>query len=137
MLITRNYTHFFQGKVNDLKISEILIPRQDVLERSFQGFVQLCDVEKEGKLEGDAQRLLTVTQPTEALSMIFTQIEAALKEGGRGSFFLTGTYGTGKTHSIIALSYFQQSRDRQHMVERKWFQLENPRNGEDCLDLWN
>lgn len=112
-----------------MKISEILIPRRDVLDRSFQGFVQLCDVGKEGKLEGDARRFLTVTQPTEALGMIIAQTEAALKQGGRGNFFLTGTYGTGKTHSLIALFHIFNNPEMGNLwLKDNGFSLRIPKN---------
>lgn len=87
------------------KISDILKPRKDVLEGTFQGVIQTHKVDaKEKRLENNPQEFLRITYPSSAIKRVLERIEEKLfKKSNQGGFLLVGPYGSGKSHTLITL----------------------------------
>ncbi len=87
------------------KISDILKPRKDVLEGTFQGVIQTHKVDvKEKRLENNPQEFLKITYPSSAIKRTLERIEEKLsKKSNQGGFLLVGPYGSGKSHTLITL----------------------------------
>lgn len=87
------------------KICDILKPRKDVLEGTFQGVIQTHKLDvKEKRLENNPQEFLKITYPSSAIKRTLERIEEKLsKKSNQGGFLLVGPYGSGKSHTLITL----------------------------------
>lgn len=95
-----------------MKITEVLSPREEVLTSNVKGYIQIFDVDDESTFEGSPSKFLDATQLTGAIETTIKHMRETFKEGkGNTSFFLAGPFGTGKTHSIIALYHLLNSPD--------------------------
>lgn len=92
-----------------MKISDVITPREEVLTGDVKGYIQIFDVDDETTFEGSPSKFLDTTQSTDAIETIIKHMREAFREGGNTSFFLAGPFGTGKTHSVIALYHLLNS----------------------------
>lgn len=101
---------------NATKISE------EVRRGEVFGTVKLYNLGDPTKPESSARRILGMTYPTQALQQALTAIKERL-EGKRtqGTFVFAGDYGTGKSHSLLALYHL----------------LTSPSEGQQWLHRWN
>ncbi|WP_251330422.1 DUF499 domain-containing protein [Haloplanus pelagicus] len=88
-----------------MQISELLTPRDEVLEGRFQGVLQAHKVTGDDeRLENDPNRLLTATYPSNALRNVFDRVADKLAgRDSQGGIMLTGPYGSGKSHGLLVL----------------------------------
>ncbi|ABQ47776.1 MAG: hypothetical protein PWQ20_1616 [Thermotogaceae bacterium] len=87
------------------RIKDILKPRKDVLEGTFQGVIQTHKVDtKEERLENNPKEFLEITYPSSAIKTILEMIkEKVTGKSFQGGFLLVGPYGSGKSHTLITL----------------------------------
>jgi len=90
------------------KISDVLDVSEEVLERHVKGTIELYKVTGEDDaFEKDSKAVLSSTYPTTTIRKIIDFISRKMdpkqKSDIRGSFAITGTYGTGKSHILTAL----------------------------------
>lgn len=87
------------------KIKDILKPRKDVIEGTFQGVIQTHKVDsKERRIENNPQEFLKVTYPSSAIKITLEKIKEKLSgKSHQGGFLLVGPYGSGKSHALITL----------------------------------
>jgi len=106
-----------------MAISDILTPREEVTEGKFQGVLQAHKVgDDPNRLENDAERLLSMTYPSNALETAFGYVDNKLQgNDSQGAILLSGPYGAGKSHALLALY---------HMFD-------DPSAGQAWLDGWN
>jgi hypothetical protein len=95
---------------------------QEVRRGEVFGAVKLYNLDDPTKPESSARRILGMTYPTQALQQAMMAIEERI-EGKRrqGTFVFAGDYGTGKSHSLLALYHL----------------LTSPDEGQRWLDKWN
>jgi hypothetical protein len=106
-----------------MTIGDILTPRSEVLDGEFQGVLQAHKVgASTDRLESDPSRLLSMTYPSDALELVFDQLDAKFSgEDNQGDITLNGPYGAGKSHALLAL----------------YHTLNSPRIGQEWLDSWD
>jgi SpoVK/Ycf46/Vps4 family AAA+-type ATPase len=106
-----------------MPISDILTPRPEVTDGEFQGVLQAHKVgASSGRLESDPSRLLSMTYPSDALELVFEQLDAKFAgDSNQGGITLNGPYGAGKSHALLAL----------------YHALDSPAVGQRWLDNWN
>jgi len=87
------------------KIKDVLKPRKDVLEGTFQGVIQTHKVDsKEKRIENNPEEFLKITYPSSAIKRTLERIDEKLSgKSNQGGFLLVGPYGSGKSHTLIAL----------------------------------
>jgi len=87
------------------RIKDIITPRKDVLERTFQGVIQTHKVDaREKRLENNPQEFLKITYPSSAIKRSLERIDEKLSgKSNQGGFLLVGPYGSGKSHTLITL----------------------------------
>ena len=83
---------------------------QEVLDGQVFGAVKLYNLDDRSKPESSARRILGMTYPTQALRQAMAAIGERI-EGKRrqGTFVFAGDYGTGKSHSLLALYHLLTS----------------------------
>lgn len=103
-------------------IDDILTPRPEVVDGEFQGVLQAHKVGASAdRLESDPSRLLSTTYPSDALELVFEQLDAKFSGGSnQGGITLNGPYGAGKSHALLAL----------------YHALDTPEAGQQWLDDW-
>jgi len=105
-------------------ISDILTPRDEVVDREFQGVLHAHKVSSSGsdRLETNPDRLLSMTYPSNALLNVFDRVDDKLRSrDSQGGILLTGPYGSGKSHGLLTLY---------HMFD-------TPGAGQNFLDEWD
>lgn len=90
------------------KISDVLDVSEEVLNRHVKGFIELYKVTGEGaEFEKSSKEVLNSTYPTSTIRKIIDFVSRKMdpkqKSDTRSSFAITGTYGTGKSHVLVAL----------------------------------
>lgn len=103
-------------------ISDFLDPRDEVVEGRFQGVLQAHKVNDGGeRLESNPDRLLSMTYPSNALETAFGHVDNKLRgRDSQGGITLSGPYGAGKSHGVLALYHL----------------FEHPDIGQEWLDEW-
>ncbi len=88
-----------------MNISELLTPRDEIIEGRFQGVLQAHKVgSDESRLENDPNRLLSMTYPSNALQTAFNRVNDKLEgRDNQGGITLSGPYGAGKSHGLLTL----------------------------------
>ncbi len=101
-----------------MTIADILTPRNEVTEGQFQGVLQAHKVgDDEDRLENDADRLFSMTYPSDALQTAFDHVDNKLcGRDSQGGITLSGPYGAGKSHGLLVLYHMFNSPD----VAQKW-----------------
>ena len=104
------------------KINDILKPRKDVLQGTFQGVIQTHKVDaKEKRLENNPQEFLKITYPSSAIKITLERIEEKLsKKSNQGGFLLVGPYGSGKSHTLITLYHLFNNPSLAKDWEKQW-----------------
>lgn len=105
-----------------MEISDILTPRDEVVEGDFQGVLQAHKVgDDPDRLENDAGRLLSMTYPSNAMQTAFDHVDHKLRgTDSQGAILLSGPYGAGKSHALLALYHL----------------FNDPGKGQSWLDEW-
>jgi hypothetical protein len=85
------------------------------------GAVKLYNLDDPTQPESSARRILGMTYPTQALQQAMLAIQERI-EGRRkqGTFVFAGDYGTGKSHSLLALYHLLTSPDEGQRWLDKW-----------------
>lgn len=101
-----------------MKISDLLTPRDEVLEGRFQGVLQAHKVgASDNRLENDPSRLLSMTYPSNALQTAFDHVDNKFRgRDNQGGIMLSGPYGAGKSHGLLTLYHLFNSPD----ISQKW-----------------
>jgi hypothetical protein len=101
-----------------MTISDLLTPRDEVTEGQFQGVLQAHKVgDDDDRLENDADRLFSMTYPSNALQTAFDHVDNKLSgRDSQGGIALSGPYGAGKSHGLLVLYHMFNSPD----VAQKW-----------------
>ncbi|KZX49204.1 DUF499 domain-containing protein [Haloarcula sp. K1] len=101
-----------------MTIADLLTPRDEVTEGQFQGVLQAHKVgDDEDRLENDADRLISMTYPSNALQTAFDHVDNKLRgRDSQGGIALSGPYGAGKSHGLLVLYHMFNSPD----VAQKW-----------------
>ena len=88
-----------------MTIADLLTPREEVTEGRFQGVLQAHKVGDGGdRLENDAERLFSMTYPSNALQTAFAHVDNKLRgRDSQGGIALSGPYGAGKSHGLLVL----------------------------------
>lgn len=96
-----------------MTISDYLTPRDEVSEGQFQGVLQAHKVgDDETRLENDADRLFSMTYPSNALETAFDHVDNKLRsQDSQGGIALSGPYGSGKSHGLLVLYHMFDSPD--------------------------
>jgi hypothetical protein len=108
----------------NVTISDILTPRDEVVDREFQGVLHAHKVGSDSgdRLETDPDRLLSMTYPSNALLNVFDRVDDKLQgRDSQGGILLTGPYGSGKSHGLLTLY---------HMFDA-------PGAGQQFIDEWD
>ena len=105
-----------------ITIANILTPREEVLQGTFQGVIQTHKVEaKESRLENNPEEFLQITYPSSAIKRALEKIEEKLSgKSHQGAFLLLGPYGAGKSHSLITLYHLFNNPPLAKNWGRKW-----------------
>src|SRR6056297_3612253 len=105
-----------------MQISDLVVPREEVVEGRFQGVLQAHKVgSSDDRLENDPSRLLSMTYPSNALETAFDHVDNKLRaRDSQGGITLTGPYGAGKSHGLLTLYHLFNS----------------PEMGQEWLDDW-
>jgi len=87
------------------KVKDIITAREEVLEGTFQGVIQTHKIDaKEPRLENNPHEFLKITYPSSAIKRTIERVNEKLSGmSNQGGFLLVGPYGSGKSHSLIAL----------------------------------
>lgn len=101
-----------------MTIADLLTPRDEVTEGQFQGVLQAHKVgDAEDRLENDADRLFSMTYPSNALQTTFGHVDNKLRgRDSQGGIALSGPYGAGKSHGLLVLYHMFNSPN----VAQKW-----------------
>lgn len=99
-------------------IDDLLTPRDEVVEGRFQGVLQAHKVgTSDDRLENDADRLFSMTYPSNALQTTFDHVDNKLRgRDSQGGIALSGPYGAGKSHGLLVLYHMFNSPE----VGQKW-----------------
>lgn len=94
-----------------MAIADLLTPRDEVTEGQFQGVLQAHKVgDDEDRLENDADRLFSMTYPSNALQTAFDHVDNKLHgRDSQGGIALSGPYGAGKSHGLLVLYHMFNS----------------------------
>lgn len=94
-------------------VSDILTPRDEILEGRFQGVLQAHKVAgDDDRLETEPERLLPATYPSNALRNVFDRVAAKFDgRDSQGGILITGPYGSGKSHGLLVLYHMFNSPD--------------------------
>jgi hypothetical protein len=94
---------------------------QEVRRGEVFGAVKLYNLDDPTQPESSARRILGMTYPTQALQQAMLAIQERI-EGRRkqGTFVFAGDYGTGKSHSLLALYHLLTSPDEGQRWLDKW-----------------
>ncbi len=94
---------------------------EEVRQGEIFGAVKLYNLDDPAKPESSARRILGMTYPTQALQQAMMAIQERI-EGRRkqGTFVFAGDYGTGKSHSLLALYHLLTSPDEGQRWLDKW-----------------
>ena len=103
-----------------MTIADFLTPRDEVIDGQFQGVLQAHKVgSDQDRLENDADRLLSMTYPSNALQTAFDHVDNKLQgRDNQGGLTLSGPYGAGKSHGLLVL-YHLFNRPT---VAQKWIE---------------
>lgn len=104
-------------------INELVTLRQEVAEGNLHGIISLYALieNQPDAFECDPQRVLTATFPSAALKRLLVCLGASLsaRDGDRkGNFVISGGYGAGKSHLLLALYHTLAHPD----VARSWLE---------------
>ncbi|MDL0123074.1 hypothetical protein [Halobacterium salinarum] len=101
-----------------MTIADFLTPRAEVIEGQFQGVLQAHKVgSDQDRLENDADRLFSMTYPSNALQTAFDHVDNKLRgRDNQGGITLSGPYGAGKSHGLLVLYHMFNSPT----VAQKW-----------------
>ena len=104
------------------KIKDILKPRKDVLEGTFQGVIQTHKVDsRERRIENNPEEFLKITYPSSAIKRILERIEEKLSgKSHQGGFLFVGPYGSGKSHTLITLYHLFNNPSLAESWGRQW-----------------
>ena len=88
-----------------MKISDIIKPRDEVLNHKFQGALQSNKVDsKEKRLENNPKSLLDITYLSNSMRKVVHSINDKLTgKTDQGFFLLSGSYGCGKNNPLITI----------------------------------
>jgi len=103
-------------------IKDIITARRDVLEGTFQGVIQTHKVDaKEKRLENNPQEFLKITYPSSAIKRILERIDEKFSgKSSQGGFLLVGPYGSGKSHTLIALYHLFNNPSLARDWKKQW-----------------
>lgn len=101
-----------------MTIADFLTPRDEVIEGQFQGVLQAHKVgSDQDRLENDADRLFSMTYPSNALQTAFDHVDNKLRgRDNQGGVTLSGPYGAGKSHGLLVLYHMFNSPN----IAQKW-----------------
>ncbi len=106
-------------------IADIVQLRDEVLEANIQGIVSLHDLfAEEETFEKDTARVLEATYPSAAMRELLHRLGRSLGDENvdrKGNFIVSGGYGTGKSHLLLALYHILNSPQ----LGRKWLKAHN------------
>ncbi|KXA95606.1 hypothetical protein AKJ36_00090 [candidate division MSBL1 archaeon SCGC-AAA259I07] len=117
-------------------MNEILTPREEVIEERFQGTLQAHKISAdEDRLETNPKNLFDLTYPSNALRNVLELIDEKLKyKNSQGAAVLTGTYGSGKSHGLIALYYLFKNPDIAKNWLNSWnIDIKNPSDSDSVI----
>jgi len=102
-------------------IKDVAVISQEVLRGEVFGSVKIYNVDNPSKLESSAQRVLAITYPTQALRQALkAAAERLAGERAQGTFIFAGGYGTGKSHSLLAIYHLLTSPEEGRKWLAKW-----------------
>jgi len=119
-----------------LKIRDIVSPRKEIKENTFQGVIQTHKIDaKEKRLENNPQEFLKITYPSSAIKRSIERIKEKLyRKSNQGGFLLVGPYGSGKSHCLITLYHLFNNPKLAKNWESKWgIKLEIPDNSKSVV----
>ncbi len=91
-------------------IQDAVIISKEVRSGAVFGSVRLYNVDDPTKPESSAQHILALTYPTQALRQALSAVAQRLSgERAQGTFIFAGDYGTGKSHTLLALYHILHS----------------------------
>ncbi|MEA3401058.1 MAG: hypothetical protein U9R79_07435 [Armatimonadota bacterium] len=96
------------------RVHELVEARPEVIEGDLHGIVSLHQLltGDEDAFERDAPRVLDVTFPTRSLRRLLQRLHVSLGEDAadrKGNFVISGGYGSGKSHALLALYHILSS----------------------------
>lgn len=85
--------------------NDIINPRKEVRENNFAGVIFTHKVDSnENTIETKPAEFMKISYPSQAIKNALMAIDKKIQgESNQGSFKLVGSYGSGKTHSLILL----------------------------------
>jgi hypothetical protein len=119
-----------------MTIADLLTPRDEVVEGQFQGVLQAHKVgADDDRLENDADRLFSMTYPSNALQTAFDHVDNKVQgRDSQGGIALSGPYGAGKSHGLLVLYHMFNSPDvAQEWVDEWGINLELPSTAEASI----
>jgi hypothetical protein len=119
-----------------MSISDLLTPREEVTEGQFQGVLQAHKVgDSADRLENDADRLFSMTYPSNALQTAFDHVDNKLRgRDSQGGITLSGPYGAGKSHGLLVLYHmFDNPSIAQRWVDEWGISLDLPESAEASI----
>ncbi len=101
-----------------MTIEDLLTPRNEIIEGRFQGVLQAHKVsDTSNRLENDADRLFSMTYPSNALQTAFDYVDNKLEgRDSQGGITLSGPYGAGKSHGLLVLYHMFNSPE----IAQEW-----------------
>jgi len=102
-------------------IQDAVTISQEVQSGTVFGSVRLYHVDDPTKPESSAQRMLVITYPAQALRQALSAVAQRLSgERTQGTFIFAGDYGTGKSHTLLALYHILHSPSEGHAWLERW-----------------
>ena len=104
-----------------LTIKDATTISQEALTGEVFGIVRLYNIGNPTKLEASAERVLSITYPTRALSQTLEAITERLSgKRPQGTFIFTGGYGTGKSHCLLTLYHLFTTTQAARAWQERW-----------------
>lgn len=117
-------------------IKDILSPREEVIKGEFQGVLQAHKAdEKKERLESDPRLFFEATYPSNAIKNVLDRINDKLrKRDSQGAMVLSGPYGSGKSHGLIALYHLFKHQDMAKEWTKYWnIETSIPKNADGVI----
>ncbi|MFA0742675.1 MAG: hypothetical protein DFNUSKGM_002802, partial [Candidatus Fervidibacter sacchari] len=104
-----------------MTISQICKLSQEVVLNELLTTVVLDGVYKEGQKEADGDFVLRVTYPTEPMKVLIQQVTEKLAgKTHKGGIVVRGSYGSGKSHTLLTLFHLCADSKRANDWLSKW-----------------
>ncbi len=115
-----------------MSYSQLLRPRPEVLsEEGIEGIIDLANLSKKKKLEGNPRRFFNLTWPTADIRRVIQRLSDRFSKEGdtSGLFLFEGLKGSGKSHLLLFIYHlFENYEIGQEWLEKQKIECQIPRD---------